>query len=80
MNKKLENLKAQISFSNRFKFSYYQLNYRQRFIRTLMCTPFVLVAFLIPIKHPIMLGIVVITYLRQLIYTYFMWKKNVDHK
>ena len=80
MNEKFENSKPQMSFASRFKFSYYQLNYKQKFIRTLMSTPFILIAFLIPIKHPIMLGIVIITYLIQLIHTYFMWKKSINCK
>lgn len=80
MKNKLENSKTPINISKRFKFSYDQLSYKQKFIRTIMLTPFVLMAFFILIKRPIILGIVVITYLRQLIYTYFMWKKSINRK
>lgn len=80
MKKNIENSETQINSRKRFIFSYYQLNYKQKFIRTIMATPFLIITLFILSKQPIKCGIILIIYLVQLIYTYFMWKRCGDNK
>jgi len=82
MNKKTKSSKMLKNVNRKFKFSYFRLNYKEKFIRTLWVTPLILLLFLIPSEYmPVgnskttMIIICSIIYIIQLTYTYFMWKK-----
>jgi len=82
MNKKTKNSKLESNGNKKIKLSYFRLSYREKFIRTLFVTPFLLLLFLIPPQDmptgnskTTMIIICSAIYLIQLSYTYFMWKK-----